>query len=332
MIIPLEVVSDFIHENCDRVKVTGNGTHFNARCPLCGDSKKSLSKRRFHVDWNNGNPGYHCFNCGRSGHFLELYALLKGKESAYEAEKEIRNIDNIQDIIQPTKKVKPTEKSTTGNFNYILNDCLSTNSEPKGYIEKSYQRVLFKFIEDRKIGDYPIYVAYKGKYKGRIIIPVFGKGDIIYFQGRRISDEMEPKYLNPPVEKENIILNKEKFDRDKHIIVTEGILDALRVGNQGTTILGSELSRKLLKKLEKLTDKDIIICLDNDKPGKEKIYKLLKENFSKYLFFFKMPDKYLQTKDIDRLYLESSIKNMYQFIVDNSYSYFDIMIKLKMGV
>jgi hypothetical protein len=47
----LEEVTEFVYDNLDKVKVSKNGTHFNSRCPICGDSKKSLSKKRFHLQF-----------------------------------------------------------------------------------------------------------------------------------------------------------------------------------------------------------------------------------------------------------------------------------------
>jgi DNA primase len=330
MIIPLEIVTDFIYEHCDKVKITKGGTHFNARCPLCGDSKKNPSKRRFHLDWNNGNPGYHCFNCGRHGHFLELYAILEGLDSAEDAEKKLRNFKDLRNIINPKPIKRPTKEQSKNYLDLNLDDCISIKDNPQGYIQKAYWNALSKFIHDRDMGDYPLYVSYRGKYKGRIIIPIYENDTIVYFQARRISDDVEPKYLNPPVEKENIILNREKFDRNKYIIVTEGILDAKRVGDQGTPILGIDVSRSTIETLSKLTDKGIIICLDNDKPGKERLEKILKENFSKTLFFFRMPNKYKQVKDIDKLYMDHNIEDIYQFIVDNSFTHFNIQLNLRM--
>jgi len=48
--LDLQIVSDFVYENFERVSSSKNGTHFLARCLLCGDSKKSKSKRRFNLD------------------------------------------------------------------------------------------------------------------------------------------------------------------------------------------------------------------------------------------------------------------------------------------
>jgi len=68
--LDLEIINDFAYEHFENIAVSKNGMHFHSRCPLCGDSKKSSRKKRFHLDYNEGNPIWHCFNCNRSGSFF----------------------------------------------------------------------------------------------------------------------------------------------------------------------------------------------------------------------------------------------------------------------
>ena len=74
----LQFVTQFMLQNFEQTKISGNGTHFLARCLLCGDSKKNPYKKRFNLNWNDGVPGWHCFNCGRYGNFIEIYSIVKG--------------------------------------------------------------------------------------------------------------------------------------------------------------------------------------------------------------------------------------------------------------
>ena len=92
----LDVVNSFVMEFFSLVTDTKNGTHWHARCPLCGDSKKNIRKKRFHLDYNNGNPIWQCFNCGRSGSFLEIYSELKAI-SIDDAKNELYGFDSLRD-------------------------------------------------------------------------------------------------------------------------------------------------------------------------------------------------------------------------------------------
>jgi len=59
----------------DKVRV---GDKLNFRCPLCGDSRKSLSKKRGFYYLKNSS--FFCFNCGVSMTGVKLLQTLSGKD------------------------------------------------------------------------------------------------------------------------------------------------------------------------------------------------------------------------------------------------------------
>jgi 5S rRNA maturation endonuclease (ribonuclease M5) len=130
---------------------------------------------------------------------------------------------------------------------------------------------------------------------------------------------MEPKYLNPFVNKSSIILNKNNFDKNKYIIITEGLIDADAVGQQGTSILGKELSLEFVDIIKQYTDVGIIVVMDNDEDGIKKLYDYTKKyNTLKY---FLMPKNYY-VKDLNDLVTQNIINrdNIYNFILENSFN------------
>jgi len=229
IMLRLEDVYDFVYENCENVSTSKHGIHFHTKCPICMDSAKSNHKKRFHIEYTDDNCKYHCFNCNRSGDFYKFYSILKGIDKSA-AWKKYHDFNDIKDIWKHHAPVVEQQiKTTSGNCNWILNDCLST--KPVGYIQSQYFKLLNEFVDHRKI-NVEVFIAYKGRYKNRIIIPVYDGTDIIYFQGRAV-DGSEPKYLNPSVEKQSIIFNKDNFKAGP-IFITEGILDAQSIGHNGT--------------------------------------------------------------------------------------------------
>ena len=331
MDVPLDKVSNLMYEYFQNVKVSSNGTRFNAKCALCGDSKTNPRKRRFYLDYKNGDPLWYCHNCGRSGGFISLYCELK-TVSRKEAIKEIFDFDKgtISSILTPKKQEENHTSSDIPNHDYILDDSIGIDTVPDGIIQTMAQKRLRQFREDRHVpSNFPMYIAYKGDYKNRIIIPIIKDNHIIYFQARTLTDQM-PKYMNPEAEKEQIILNEENFDRDKYIVITEGILDAYSVGNQGTTMFGAHLNKEFIRKLQLYTNKGLIVCFDNDERGNEELNKIVEEKYAHPLNFFIMPYKYKEIKDINALSVSKNISNIYDFIVDNSYGYFKTKVKLHM--
>ena len=175
-----------------------------------------------------------------------------------------------------------------------------------------------------------MYIAYKGLYQGRVIIPILENGHIIYFQGRAVVD-IEPKYLNPVIEKTGVILNRMKFDKHKYIIITEGILDSLALGNQGTSCLGASVTDEFLEHVIPLTDKKVIIAMDNDEPGLTEMIRIIYESkYSSELKYFLMPYKYKEVKDLNKLSVDYDQLDIYKLVTENSYSKFDTLVKLKM--
>lgn len=334
----LQFVQQFMMQNFEQTKVSNNGTHFLARCLLCGDSKKNPYKKRFNLDWNNGVPGWHCWNCGKHGNFIEIYGIVKGM-SYDDAKKELFHTWKSKDDTK--KRYKRKQKAVDNpqlrteveedNFNFIREKSFSIYDE-----ENRYVNALKKFYMSRKIPDkYILYICYEGRYRNRIIIPIFNENrDIIYFQARRIPKTgLEPKYDNPVAPKELCILNKHKFDRSKDIIVHEGLIDAFMVGDQGTSCLGKEISEDLIFTLLKLTDQNVIVALDNDSEAYKALSKLMKKNkYAQKLKYFLYPKEFQGHDDINSIVRASEQGiNVYEMITQNSVSYSTAYTKLSIS-
>lgn len=335
--IDLQFVQQFMLQNFDQTKVSSNGTHFLSRCILCGDSKKNPYKKRFNLNWNNGNPGWHCWNCGKHGNFIDIYSIVKGI-SYDDAKKELLKFD--KDLIEkqmksykkrPIKQKK--NKKEEDNFNFMFQKMYGMNSNNDGILSKKYLTVLKEFYKSRKIpSEYKIYICHSGKYKNRIIIPIFNQNkDIIYFQARRIpKSNIIPKYDNPIAPKELCILNHYLFDPEKYIIVFEGLIDAFMVGKQGTSCLGKEISEELIIELLKYTNKGVIIALDNDSEAYKALGKFMNKNkYAKRVKYFLYPSDFKDHSDINSYIKKKNEEiNIYELIIHNSVNYSTAYTKL----
>lgn len=320
----LEFVYSFIMEHYSNVSVSRNGTHFNFRCPFCGDSEKSKRKKRFHVQFvNDESIFFNCFNCSASGNFYDLYAFNHSitAEEAYKKFKRFNEESVKKTLTQKTNIIqKKIDFSNHENFNdFLEKNCLSLDSHPSSYYHSRLLDYLKFFKESRKIQS-KLFVCHSGTFEKRIIIPIIENDVCIFFQGRRILETQYPKYLNPPVEKENIILNKENFDKEKFIIITEGILDADSIGTQGTTCLGASITDNFLEELSKYTNKGIILALDNDKTGNEQIQKIFKySNYNKKIRYFTLEKE----KDLNEYKVKNPYADIYKYVLDNALTYLE---------
>ena len=335
--IDLETITRFMMENFEQVQISNGGQHFLARCTLCGDSEKNPYKKRFNMDWNNGVPGWNCFNCSEHGNFYELYSRLKGM-SYEDAKKELYKYDKEKVkryIKERTNRPKTIVKNKRDedNFNWIREYVYGLNDDGVGVLGPTYLNKLRDFYDSRKIPyEYKVYICHKGKYKNRIIIPIFDEdNNIIYFQARRIPKSgLTPKYDNPVAPKTLCILNKHRFDREKYIVVHEGLIDAFMVGKQGTSCLGKEISGELLQELFKLTDKGVIVALDNDTEAYKSLARFMKKNpMARKVKYFLYPKEFEGYDDINKIVVRSSVElNVYELITQNSVSYSTAYTKL----
>lgn len=328
-----DLVQNFIMQNFQNVTI--KGMDFTAKCVLCGDSISHPRKRRFNLKYNPDSGGvYHCFNCGKSGSFIGLYAHIKGI-SRSDAGREIKksSFKSIKTSWSQPQKIVKVPVVTNGYFNELRKDWIGLTDVPTGVVQKNFQTRLVEFLDKRCLPtSYPFYIAYAGPAKGRIIIPILDRNDnIIYYQARAMSSDTAQKYMNPTLtSKKVIILNEHKFDRNKYIMVTEGPIDAICIGDQGTCVFGSTIDDEILKKVLTLTDKGVIITLDNDKDGLKGTQKIItKSRYAKSLLYFKMP--YPEVKDINQYVMENRRwTDIYTFVLQNSYNYLEYIVKSKM--
>lgn len=319
----------------EKPKIDFQKSHIEARCCFCGDSTTKQSVRRLHIDFY---PPYNtyifkCHRCGESGNIITLYSYIHS--CTYEQARKI--LQNIKyDPIAAINKLQGSRDNAHGDEKIEVDTDLDINLETECYsldhtsdstFEKNAVKKLWDFKVTRKIPDsLPLYIAHSGRYRGRIIVPIYINNRLVYFQGRSVYDDILPKYFNPKVEKHKVILNIDHFDPEKYIIVTEGIIDAHCVEhNQGTCVIGGYVDMEFINKILPYTKKGVIIALDNPRKD-DNSYKVLKklvfENINRYkekVSFFIMPKEY-NAKDLNDLVKDYNVGNMYDFVVNNKKS------------
>ncbi len=129
-------------------------------------------------------------------------------------------------------------------------------------------RVL-KYLKERKIGAYQINkynfgFCQVGKYQNRIIIPSYNKDNQLnYFTTRTIEKHNKIKYVNPPIQKTDVIMFQSLINWKFPIILVQGIFDAITVNFNAIPLMGKIVSQALIQKLS-YYDADIYLCLDKD--------------------------------------------------------------------
>ena len=108
-------------------------------------------------------------------------------------------------------------------------------------------------------------------YYGRVFIPVYMHGRLVFWQARAVEPEQKPKYINPKLDKSCIRFVTKSPRFSQTCVVTEDVLSAIRVGEikgyTGVALLGTTASAGDLNYLTKF--KNVALWLDPDQAGRK---------------------------------------------------------------
>ena len=280
------------------------GTYYNFRCDICGDSKKSKSKKRAYIlKSDNRCWTFYCHNCGNkmsAANWLKDYYQIYYKEYLRDllSQRDEQSLNKTVEVKVDSLADKK-EKKETKHFVPIIT------------VNEQVPIIRAKFLcEERKIPKEVWsrwYVAMDGIYKNRIIIPFYDHlGKTYYYQARSIYSKMEPKYLSrkDPENKMNSIYNYYLVDDDMPVIIFEGMIDSLFIDNS-IAITGLKINNEVIwKRLQNF--KYRYFLLDSDKDGRRISQELLLKGefvflWSKFIKEYKLPQR--EKWDINDVYL-----------------------------
>lgn len=301
-----------------------------SRCPVCGDSKKSKSKKRFYILLNK-NIVY-CHNCGLSSsieYFLKTYYYEIYKE--YISDKFSKNIKEtkIDFSIKDENRIELSKVIEIGNKyglkQNVLNEKFVKDYLIKRNIIKYYNKFWYidnfigfknELYNDEKIFD---------TFDPRLIIPFFKGKEIYALQGRTLLNKI-PKYVTLLLDKTcNKLYNYYNVNINENVYLLEGVLDSLILPNS-IALAGSKLSKELLNSLKKMK---IIVVLDNDFVYNIDIRKSLKVFIDEGFKVFIPPKNLLKFKDLNEMTSQYNDIEIKKIIDNNVFS--GIMAKTKLS-
>jgi len=294
--------------------------HIQFKCNVCGDGEKKTNKRghlrlskslkTYEEFWN-----FKCFNegCIAEGKAWSAEYWLKFT-SPYLYHDYVKEAFGVKkpDKIQLKKKTKEEyeknrlenkrkkelairkEKNAVQYFLPITSKSLKYRKLLDNAIELCISRKIPKSIWKKW------FISTHGLYKNRMIIPFYDNNDNIYYYQARDLVGYSPKYLNRIQNKDQSLYNIHKVEKDKPVILLEGVIDSLYIHNS-LAILGLSFSPHVADTLNKL---DVHYLLDNDNAGKNKSKKFLLEGKSVFLW---NKWKYNDCKDINEIVVKYNI-------------------------
>lgn len=232
-------------------------------CPICGKENK------FGV---NVHTNYaHCFSCEYKSGLIKLVQVIEDIPVWNEALVFLKAFDS------------------SGAFRLVKKEEVKRKDEiqlPEGFkLVGLYDSKSAKLVEHtlkkrgftiNRLMSKGIGYCSTGKYAGRIIIPYYQQGRLIYFNARKFIDLGE-KFKNPSEEevgigKSQIIYNHDALYVYNTVWLFESAFNAITLGDNATATGGKSLSQWQKNKYITSPCKNIIIGLDDD--GQKEAYKL----------------------------------------------------------
>lgn len=279
------------------------GDKLNMRCPICGDSKKSSTKKRGWYYMKNAS--FYCFNCSTGMSGIKFLEFISGSSYA-----DIRK--------EYMKLYLKTGQNLSLSANYDIPSEEPSMFQLQSIVKPEWKQPLSDkakaYLSGRKVTEAPflkenLYSCYTKKGEEYIMIPWRLTGVDAYFQLNDFQKLHSLKYVFPK-DKKKLLYGLDNIDISwPYIIAFEGVYDSLFVKNgiaTGTKSV-SDYQLKLIK--ERFPRHQLVISFDNDKAGISSMVKLLK-NGSDFKYF-KWFNKNTQQKDINDYIISKGNVNIF---------------------
>jgi DNA primase len=144
---------------------------------------------------------------------------------------------------------------------------------PEGYeplYGEAKNYILRRGITREQIDYYRIGACYTGKYHNRIIVPVLNQSEqLVSFIARDYTGNLKPKVLTPPSLEgrhgiKDYVFNLHRAAITGHLLIGEGIFDAISLGVRGVCLFGKSASPSQIAKIINKKVTRVTICLDPD--------------------------------------------------------------------
>ena len=332
-----EVFLRQVSSKLDKFKQT-SPHHFNARCPICGDSRRSKSKARWHV-FPHSQKGFlvcKCFNCGYSNsfsNFLKEFDIESHKRYLMEKYREANNIvaatkeEQFQQQL-PVFDTSPLKKLKKISQLDIKHPVRLWVVEKRRIPAKSH----YKLFYCPKFKNW-VNTVYPNKFdpeslendEPRLVIPLFDEdGEMFGFQGRSFG-KSSAKYITIMLrEDKGRIYGLDTLNKNKTVFCVEGPIDSLFLDN-GIASCGGDILSEL--DFLGMHDEDIVIVYDNEPRNKDTVKKIEKAiEVGKSVCIW--PDG-LEYKDINDMVVAGyTPRQVHNMIVDSTYKGLEATLRM----
>ena len=274
------VLIDDIRERADLVSIISEyvplkkrGVNFVGLCPFHQEKTPSFSV-------NSQKNIWHCFGCGEGGNIYTF--LMKVNNWPF-----VEAIENVAERVGVSLPQDRQEQSHREKYGFLykqldreLHGYIESLSSDKGISARNY--LSGRKISNDMIHQFRLGYAVSGRFRERLIFPVFDVRDRCLAFGGRILDSnaKTAKYINsaesPIYTKGNHLyglnIAKPAIQKQNRAIVVEGYMDVLACHQAGVHnvvgVLGTALTLNQSRLLKRFTE-NITLVFDADDAGRK---------------------------------------------------------------
>lgn len=231
----------------------------NINCPFCDDVSNHLGIR-----YNDFRV--HCWKCG--GHSIEDVISEVAECSYAEAKRIFRTLGAGR--VDPPMIVEKTASSVLTTQTQMPRE--SSIHFPKLHIEYLRSR---GFKPRQLIRKYKLRAVHTiGRYKFRVIIPIYMHHRLVSFTSRDVTGDQEPKYKHALPEECIFTAKKTIYNYDTLLpgadaFLVEGPVDVWKLGDGAVSLLGVKHTMEQVRLLMKKEIATLFIFFDNDADGRK---------------------------------------------------------------
>lgn len=273
-----KTLREIIEEKVYLARANDAGWH-NLKCECCSDKRVRAA-----FNFQDGFATYNCFNCKAKFKYEEGSGRLSRDARAVLehygiGQRELQYL--VSSLFREAEEETITLASLTKTNLHNPEVAFPDRTYPLLHPHSEHiQEPLIEYLIGRGIDplEYPMYFSLDPKMLGRVIIPYWRNGKLIFWQARAIDPTVKPRYSNCVAARDAILYNYDQLhDRDTApLFITEGVFDAMMV--HGVGLMGSTLSPAKIELLRK-SRRRLIFVIDRDSSGGELGKQVLREGW-----------------------------------------------------
>ena len=257
-------VARFVYKYYPDAKLAASGDEFLLTCPWHEGHKKKL-----YVNVSTGI--YNCFVCNAKGGFLDFVRRTVGLVDRADVSSFLERLvteesEEYVDFFEPEVKVV-VDRPVALEYPYGWYPIWQGELGFEGRAARDY--LYGRGLTDNQIAYYKLGFCIGGRYDKRIVIPTFGPyGELVTYVCRDYTGLNPLKVLNPPEAggdtNKHWVFNLYNASRARHLIICEGVFDAINTGIEGVALFGKHCTEAQFTKILGVNPLRISIMLDPD--------------------------------------------------------------------